>query len=74
MITDEMVEVARAAYHDARSSGIPRQAPESLMRAALTAVLPMIRSEVLEEAAVAMDDWPCRAEAIRAMKGGDDAS
>jgi hypothetical protein len=55
MITDEMVEVARAAYHDARSSGIPRQGPESLMRAALEAVAPAIRAAALEEAASAVE-------------------
>ncbi len=55
MITDEMVEVARAAYHDARSSGIPRQGSESLMRAALEAVAPAIRAAALEEAAGVVD-------------------
>jgi hypothetical protein len=38
------------------------------MRAALEAVAPAIRAAALEEAAKAMDDWPCRAAAIRALK------
>lgn len=52
-ISEEMVEVARTAYHDARAeaSGAGRRHDDSLMRAALEAVMSMIRAEVLEEAA-----------------------
>jgi hypothetical protein len=35
---------------------------------AIDAVAPAIRAAALEEAAKAMDDWPCRAAAIRALK------
>jgi hypothetical protein len=52
-ISDEMVEVARAAYHDARAeaSGAGRRHDDSLMRAALEAVMTMMREEVIEECA-----------------------
>ena len=63
MITDEMVEVACIAaadtiaqgYH-ARRDGPSKRCAEREMRAALTAVMPVIRDAVLEEAAkVAMN-------------------
>jgi hypothetical protein len=78
MITDDLVEVACvAAGLRARRDGPSKRCAEREMRAALTAVLPMIRDEVLEEAAKVAEaptDKPARcrediAEAIRAMKG-----
>ena len=58
MITDEMVEVACAAAGDTIATGYharrdrpSKRCAEREMRAALEAVLPMIRAEVLEEAA-----------------------
>ena len=62
MITDEMVEVAcvaaadtiAAGYH-ARRDGPSKRCAEREMRAAIAAVLPMIRAEVLEEAAKVAD-------------------
>lgn len=50
-VTDELVEKARNAYHEERSSGLPRQGSSSLMRAAIKAIAPMFRNQVLEEAA-----------------------
>jgi hypothetical protein len=55
-VTDEMIEKARDAYHEERSSGFPRQGSSSLMRAAIKAIAPMIRNQVLEEAAMIADD------------------
>jgi hypothetical protein len=74
MITDEMVEVAERTRYSAC------KLPYEKMRLGLEAVLPMIRAEVLEEAAkVAMNRdvgngyyieiREAIAEAIRAMKG-----
>jgi hypothetical protein len=52
MITDDLVEVACvAAGLRARRDGPSKRCAEREMRAALTAVLPMIRDEVLEECA-----------------------
>jgi hypothetical protein len=92
MITDEMVEWAAEAIWQSepvRSGGRrrtlwPDESDETrgrywpLARAALEAVLPMIRAEVLEEAAKVADEeanaWRDArdvAEAIRALKGGE---
>ena len=75
MITDEMVEVAVDGAVKALWSA-PDNAPAqaTLIRAALEAVLPMIRDAVLEEAAKVADD-DCSYEgvgiaySIRALKG-----
>ena len=54
--------------------GIPDDDPvwaeifDHIGKAAIEATTPAIRAAALEEAAVAMDDWPCRATAIRALK------
>lgn len=50
MITDEMVEAAGAAWSAAISNGAPPSIERGI-RAALEAVLPMIRAAALEEAA-----------------------
>jgi hypothetical protein len=77
MITDEMVEVAERTRHSAC------KLPYAAMRLGLEAVLPMIRAEVLEEAAKVADvvsdksrreirsalDAMEIAATIRAMKG-----
>jgi len=69
MVSDEMVEKALEAIPEwASARREHKPAWRRKMRAALDAIAPAIRAEALEEAAVAMDDWPCRAAAIRAMK------
>jgi hypothetical protein len=64
MITDDLVKVACVAagdtiaqgYH-ARRDGPSKRCAEREMRAALAAALPMIRAEVLEEAAKVANDY-----------------
>ena len=75
MITDGMVEAALVIASPGRNAVDGDDATwqsdlttMETMRAALEAVAPAIRAAALEEAAKAMDDWPCRAAAIRALK------
>jgi hypothetical protein len=61
MITDEMVEVAAKALVEAEYDRNPSHKTRVSYarhdaRAALAAILPMIRAEVLEEAAMVADD------------------
>jgi hypothetical protein len=77
MITDEMVWMATLRYIDSLQNAefwrLDLSKPEA-MRAALEAVLPMIRAEVLEEAAKVADKCGTFESgdisySIRAMKG-----
>lgn len=81
MITDEILTKALSAVRGITMTTAHgyNVSPADIARCYLAAVLPMIRAEVLEEAAKVAEaptDKPARcrediAEAIRAMKGGE---